>query len=252
MTRLAEMTSAEAAQAAQRGAVLVLPVGAVEQHGPALPLGTDTIRAEAVVDRLVDALDELVVVGPTVPVGVSPHHLAFPGTMTLRPATFAAVLTDYVDSLARHGWRRVLVVTGHGGNNATLGVVAQDVLRDHPEVELAWAPVTPLAPDALGAMDRAEVTGHCGEAETAQMLHLAPDLVRSDRLAAGTTVPGQLDPFARLSRGAAHPAVALPYDRLSASGVLGDPTSATAEDGRAVVDEVVRRLADFVREWSTT
>lgn len=247
--RLGHMTTGEAAAAAAAGTVVVLPVGAFEQHGPGLPLATDQIRAEAVADRVADALQDRVVVGPGLPVGVSPHHLAFAGTVSLPPALFAAVLREYVESLASHGWRRFLVVTGHGGNNAALGTLAQELLRDRPDVELAWTPVTALARTALDAMDVSDVHGHSGEAETAQMLHVAPELVRRDALAPGTTRSAQLDPLARLARSVTHPALALPYDRLSASGVLGDPTVATADEGRAIVDEVVGRLVDFVKSW---
>lgn len=252
MTRLAEMTTHEAAVAVERGTVLVLPAGAMEQHGEGMPLATDTIRAERIAERVAADLGDRVVIGPTIPVGVSPHHLAFAGTITLRPATFAAVVTEYVDSLASHGWRRFLVITGHGGNNATLGTVAQDLLRDRPDLEFAWTPVTSLAPTQVAATDPSEVHGHSGEAETAQMLHLAPDLVHTDRLSPGTTRLDELDDLAALARRSGQPTIALPYDRLSPSGVLGDPTTATADQGRAIVDEVVRRITTFVREWSHT
>ena len=242
VNRLAHMTTVEARAAADRDTIVVLPVGALEQHGPALPLGTDLIRAEALVERVAAELPDLVVVGPSVPVGVSPHHVAFAGTMTLRPTTFVLVLREYLDALAAHGWRRFLVVTGHGGNNAALGVLAQEVMHERPDLELAWAPVTALAPHAVGDMDRAEVTGHSGEAETAQMMHVAPDLVRTD----------QLDPLSRLARRTAPPTLAVPYDRLSSSGVLGDPRHATADQGRAILDEATRVVVDHLKEWADT
>ena len=249
--RLSHLTHAEAASAVERDTVLLLPVGALEQHGPAMPLGTDTLRAEAVVDAVAEALGDRVVVGPTVPVGVSPHHLAFAGTMSLRPSTFVTVLREYLESLAGHGWRRVLVVTGHGGNNAALGVLAQEVLRDLPEVELAWTPVTALASDHVASMGASEVHGHCGEAETSQMLHVASGLVRQDLLQAGTTVLAELDELSHLVRTRQYPTMALPYDRLSTNGVLGDPRRATADDGRAIIDLATQRIVDFVTEWPT-
>ncbi|MEU6135059.1 creatininase family protein [Nocardioides sp. NPDC047086] len=250
--RLAEMTTLEAARAAEDGTVVVIPVGAFEQHGAGLPLGTDQIRAEALADAVAEELPGRVVIGPGVPVGVSPHHQAFAGTVSLRPALFAALVREYVESLAAHGWRRFLVVTGHGGNNATLGTLAQDLLRDRPDLELAWTPVTALAKDSVAGMELSQISGHSGEAETAQMLHVAPHLVRLDQLNPGTTSPDQLDPFARLARSAGHPAVALPYDRLSPTGVLGDPRRATAEDGRAIFAEATDRLVAFIKEWLDT
>jgi creatinine amidohydrolase len=247
--RLGELTTDEAAAAVARGTVVLLPVGAFEQHGPGLPLATDQVRADAVCDLVGERLPERVVVGPPVPVGVSPHHLAFAGTMTLRPATFVAVVREYVESLAGHGWRRFLVVTGHGGNNAALGVLTQDLLRERPDLEVAWTPVTALASDVVAGLDVSEVHGHSGEAETAQMLHVAPHLVRTERLTPGTTRLDELDPLARLARRSGPPTLPLPYDRLSANGVLGDPRRATADDGRTLVETVVDRIVDFVTDW---
>ncbi|GHJ35683.1 creatininase [Streptomyces sp. TS71-3] len=247
--RLAEMTTQEAAAAVTSAPIVLLPAGAFEQHGPGLPLATDTIRAERVADLVAAGLAGRAVIGPILPVGVSPHHLAFAGTITLTTGTLATVVREYVAGLYRHGWRKVLVVTGHGGNNATLTTVAQDLLATHPDLQFAWTPLTALAADVVAGMRVSEVHGHSGEAETAQMLHLAPHLVHRDRLTAGTTSTSELTPLARLARRAGHPTLTVRYDQLSANGVLGDPGAATAEDGRAVVDAVVSRIVGFAEEW---
>lgn len=246
--RLGELTTDDAAASVARGDVVILPAGAFEQHGPAMPMATDLIRAEDMADRVAAALPGRVVIGPSLPVGVSPHHLGFAGTVTLRPATFLTVAREYVDSLAQHGWRRILVITGHAGNNATLGALAQDLLHDRPDIEFAWTAIASLAAPVTAKMDRAEVTGHCGESETAQMLHVAPHLVHADRLVPGTTALDQLDPLSRQARRTA-PSLARRYDQLSANGVLGDPTTATADQGRAIVDAVTTALVDYVQEW---
>jgi creatinine amidohydrolase len=241
------MTTLEAEHAASTGTVVILPAGAFEQHGPGMPLATDLIRAEHVVEQVAAQLAGRVVIGPAMPVGVSPHHLAFAGTVTLSTSTFAAVVREYVDSLYHHGWRKVLVVTGHGGNNATLTAVGQDLLTSHPDLQFAWTPLTPLARAVMPA-NLSEVHGHSGEAETAQMLHIAPELVHRDRLEKGTTSLDELDPVARLSR-RGHPSLPIRYDRLSPNGVLGDPTAATPELGQSIVDTVVAGIADFVTDW---
>lgn len=247
--RLGELTTVEAADAVIASPVVLIPAGAFEQHGPGMPLATDLLRADHVVDRVAAAVGDRVVIGPPVPVGVSPHHLAFAGTITLSTTTFAAVIREYVDSLYRHGWRKVLVVTGHGGNNATLTAVGQDLLTTHPELQFAWTPLTPLAATVVSGMDVSEVHGHGGEAETAQMLHIAPNLVHRDRLEPGTTALAELDPVARLSRRDGHPSLTIRYDRLSRTGILGDPRTATAAAGNSIVDMVVARIADYVTEW---
>ena len=247
--RLAEMTTVEAAAAVVESPVVLLPAGAFEQHGPGLPLATDLVRAEAVSDRVAARLDGRAVVGPSLPVGVSPHHLAFAGTVSLSTATFAAVLNDYLDGLYRHGWRKVLVITGHGGNDATLGTVAQDLLVTRPELQFAWSPLTALASDVVAAAEPSEVTGHSGEAETAQMLALAPGLVHTDRLVPGTTRSSELDPRGALVRRRGGPRLTAGYDRLSGNGVLGDPRRADPEHGEAIVEAIVARITDFVAAW---
>src|SRR5690606_16269315 len=238
---LADMTSEEARRAAEADTVVLIPAGAFEQHGPALPLGTDLVRAEGVVERVAARLDGRAVIGPALPVGVSPHHLAFPGTLSLSVDTFRAVLREYLAGLSAQGWRRILVVTGHGGNNAALTTVAQDLLAEEPGLQFAWTPLTPVAADAVARMPRGEVHGHSGEAETAQMLHLAPGLVRTERFAPGTTALSELDGLGRLARRPGHPSLQLRYDRLSPDGVLGDPSRASAGDGAAIVDTIVDR-----------
>ncbi|NGN67006.1 creatininase family protein [Streptomyces sp. A7024] len=243
------MTTVEAAAAVARSPLVILPAGAYEQHGPGMPLATDTLRAEAVAERVAAELGGRAVIGPSLPVGVSPHHLGFAGTVTLTTGTLAAVVRDYVGSLHRHGWRKFLVITGHGGNNATLTTVAQDLLADRPDVEFAWTPVTVLASEVVAEMGVSEVHGHSGEAETAQMLHLAPQLVHRERLVAGTTAHDQLDPLSKVARRGGHPTLTLPYDRLSPNGVLGDPRTATPEDGAAIVAAVVTRITAFAKEW---
>lgn len=247
--RLAEMTTVEAAAAVVDSPVVLLPAGAFEQHGPGLPLATDLVRAEAVTDRVAARLDGRAVVGPALPVGVSPHHLAFAGTVSLSTATFAAVVREYVDGLYRHGWRKILVVTGHGGNDATLAAVAQDLLVARPDLQFAWSPLTPLASDVVASAEPPEVSGHSGEAETAQMLALAPELVHTDRMAAGTTRLSELDALGELARRRGGPKLTLSYERLSGNGVLGDPRRADPEHGEAIVDAIVTRITEFVTAW---
>ncbi|WP_329093623.1 MULTISPECIES: creatininase family protein [unclassified Streptosporangium] len=243
------MTTLEAAEAVRASPLVIIPAGAFEQHGPGMPLTTDTVRAEHVAELVAAELAGSAVIGPSVPVGVSPHHLAFAGTVTLTTATLAAVVREYADSLYRHGWRKILVITGHGGNNATLTTVAQDLLTTHPDLQFAWTPLTSLAGDVVAGLGVSEIHGHSGEAETAQMLHLAPHLVHTERLAPGTTHAGELDPVHRLSLNGGHPTLTVRYDLLSSNGVLGDPRDATPEGGRAIVDAAVARIVTFVTTW---
>lgn len=248
---LGDMTSAETAAVDHDRAVALIPVGAFEQHGPAMPMATDQIRARGLCDVVVQRLAGTAYVGPELPVGISPHHTTFPGTVSLAPQTFIQVVTEFALELSRNGWRRVMVVTGHGGNNSALGVVAQRLLTEAPDLEFAWTPITGLAGEQIKEFGTAEVTGHCGEAETAQMLHLAGGLVRSQDLEPGTTRLDGMEPLPRLSR-QSRPALAVTWDRLSANGVLGDPTRATAEFGERIIDAAARVICEYITAWIDT
>lgn len=246
--RLGDMTSRDTEKIDKSRSVALVPVGAFEQHGPAMPMATDQIRAVALCDSVAKRMEGTAFVGPELPVGISIHHTTFPGTMSLAPETFIQVITEYATELHRNGWQRVLVVTGHGGNNSALGVVAQRLLQEAPSLEFAWTPITGLAADRIRAFGTAEVTGHCGEAETAQMLHIAPHLVRDELLQPGTTGLDEMDSLPRLSR-RARPSLSVTWDRLSANGVLGDPTRSTKELGADIIQTATETICDYVRTW---
>jgi creatinine amidohydrolase len=215
-----------------------------------MAMSTDTVRAEGVANLVAERLVGRAVIAPPVNYGVSPHHMAFAGTVTLSPATFQSVLRDVVASLCQHGWSQFLVITGHGGNNAALSVLAQEYLLQ-PHLTFAWTPITPLVSDLIAGMDVSQVHGHAGEAETAQMLYLAPELVRPDLLEPGATQFDELPPRARLSRQAQGPRLSVGFDTYHKRGVLGDPRRATAEDGRLLVETAADRIAAFADELLT-
>lgn len=250
----AELTSLEVELAKDRNSLLVLPVGACEQHGDGLPLGTDNIRAthvaHAVVDELADA-DRSRAGGafvlPSIDYGVSPHHRFLPGTINIGPQLFIDLVSSIVRQLADAGFDRLLVITGHGGNLAALGVIQQSLLATHPDFVFAYAPVSALATEATARLPRSEVSGHCGESETSQMLAIDESLVDSGHLNPGATRLDDLDPRARLSR-TKSPSTAVTFDRYADNGVLGDPRTATAAAGEDILGEVVDRLVAYCQE----
>lgn len=258
--RYGDLTSLEIERAKQENTLLILPVGATEQHGDGLPLSTDNIRAEHVAMRLVEDLaaeaadhkgDTGAAAGrayvlPTLGYGISPHHTELPGTISLDPRLFIDIVTSVAGQLAEAGFRRILVITGHGGNIAGLGVAAQVLLASHPDLVFAHSPVSALATEASAALSRTEVSGHCGESETAQMLAIDPALVDSPHLSPGATSLDELSPRARLSR-TKTPASAVTFDRYAENGVLGDPRTATAEDGQRILDEIHAKLLAYSR-----
>lgn len=120
---LARMTSPEAAEALAGADVALIPVGATEQHGPNMTLETDTAVAYQLALRIAAALHPRAVVSPPLPYGVSYHHMSFPGTKTLSPETFQAVVLEVVESLRQHGVERFFVMDGHAGNQGALDVL---------------------------------------------------------------------------------------------------------------------------------
>ena len=248
--KLAEMTTDQARDAVRPAPLVIIPVGAQEQHGGGMAMSTDTVRAVGLAELVAARLDGRAVIAPPLNYGVSPHHMAFAGTVTLSPATFQSVLRDVVASLQQHGWSQFLVITGHGGNNAALSVLAQEYLLQ-PDLTFAWTPITPVVSDLIAGMDVSQVHGHAGEAETAQMLYLAPELVQADLLESGATLLDELPPKARLSRQAQGPRLSVGFDAYHKRGVLGDPRRATAEDGRLLVETAADRIAAFADELLT-
>ena len=224
---LADMTWPEAD--ARRDAILAVPLGATEQHGPHLPLSTDTVVAEALVRSLAARRPD-VVIAPTLPYGSSGEHAAFPGTLSLGGAALTTVVVELVRS-ADH-FAGTVLVSGHGGNAEALAGAVR-LLRGEGRRAVAWWPrpaVLPGDPDA-----------HAGRTETSLVLALAPAAVRTAAAAAGERRPVR-DVAAELRSGG----VAL----VSPNGVLGDPAGASDDEGRRVLAALVADLAATVAaEW---
>jgi creatinine amidohydrolase len=240
---LAEMTSPQVRAEVARGrSTVVVPFGAVEQHGPHLPLDTDAILAERLGPLLAERLDAFC--APTMRIGCSQHHLAFAGTLSFRSQTLEMIVHDVVDSLARHGFRRVVLLATHGGNEPPLQEAGAASRRDGVSVVV---PGLRVAVEALLEVARArgvppgEAGGHAGELETSLMLALAPDLVRR----AAITEPGYTGP---LDDAAAAVLFQDGVVALAPNGVLGDPRSASSDAGRAYVsaflDAIERQIDD--------
>lgn len=243
MPELARLTSTEAEEAIRAARVAIVPVGSLEQHGPHLTLDTDMAVAQALAERLQSDLGEQAVLCPPVTYGLSEHHMGFPGTMTLTPATFLAVFEDIVDSLAIRGLRRVLVINGHGGNIDALRLVSRSARRDHGSLvaSIMWAT---LANSEIADRARSPQYGHACEIETSVVMDLAPDRVRHDRIES----PGgrrSADPLTDPPRGLVDQAVWM--EEWSDDGALGDPSLASAEIGKELVEIIHERAVSFAR-----
>ncbi|MGY1724874.1 mycofactocin biosynthesis peptidyl-dipeptidase MftE [Blastococcus sp. SYSU DS0533] len=205
--------------------LLVVPLGAVEQHGPHLPLTTDTAVATAVADGAVDRLPGALL-APALAYGASGEHEDFPGTISLGTEALTGLLVEYGRSACR--WAgRVLIVNGHGGNLDALRAAVPRVRAEGRDV--AWFPCGFRGGDA-----------HAGRTETSLMLHVEPDQVRRDRAVTGETTPiGALLPRLRAEGVRA----------VSPTGVLGDPAGAGAGEGARLLDGLVDRITAAVATW---
>ena len=205
--------------------LLVVPLGSVEQHGHHLPLGTDTAVACAAAEAAVESLDG-VLLAPSLAYGASGEHEGFPGTISIGTEALTGLLAEYGRSACR--WAgRVLIVNGHGGNLDALRS-AVPLLRSEGR-DVAWFPCGIAGGDA-----------HAGRTETSLMLHVEPEWVVEDRAVPGVTTPiGALLPRLR----------AYGVRGVSPTGVLGNPTGASAAEGAALLAGLVDRLVTAARTW---
>ncbi|MEZ3142889.1 creatininase family protein [Halobaculum sp. MBLA0143] len=219
--------------------IALVPVGSTEQHGPHAPLGTDATAAAAVAEAADDRLDETdptAVVAPPVHVGVSEEHRAFDGTLWVSPETFRAYVRETVESLASHGVSRTVLVNGHGGNVEALAETARRLSRSETgpyTVAFTWF-------EAVG--EHASDMGHAGPLETALLRHVAPGLVREDRVE--TAAADAADGWGEWVRG-----VNLAHDshEFTDNGVVGDPREGDADRGGELLSTASEALVDVVR-----
>ena len=217
----------------------VVCLAAVEQHGPHLPEGTDAWLGQELAGRLARALGDALV-APVIRPGCSEHHLGFAGTITVPVEVLVALLDAYVDSLSRHGFERFLVFTSHGGN---LSALTNWPGRSRPQVSVLDdpRPVVGAIRQALSGFGAAGPAGrHADLGETAAMLATRPELIRMERVTAG--FQGEVGLGELLANGAR---------ALSPSGTFGDPTSATAEMGAAVLAAWTQCLLDSLHRGAS-
>ena len=201
--------------------ILVVPIGSCEQHGPHLPVGTDSIVAEALCDAIATA-NVRVVIGPTLTVTSSGEHAGFPGTLSVGSPVTSSMVVELVRSA---DWASsVVLVNGHGGNVAAVQDAVETLRAEARNVTEWWPRV-------------ADGDAHAGNVETSIMLHLAEHLVNMELAEVGNTRPlGEIAGALR-SNG---------LRAVSPNGVLGDPRTATARAGSALMDQLVQQLTDHI------
>jgi creatinine amidohydrolase len=249
--RWEELTSPEVDALDRDRTVVVLPIGSVEQHGRHMPLGTDSYLAHGVSLGAAGLTSNATAVLPPPWYGFSRHHMRFPGSVTLSAETLMHLVEDIVASIVGHGFRKVLVVNGHGGNMGVIDVLASTLGAKHyGAARVACLTYFQLASDAIQKLRRSKPggTGHACEFETSLMLHLHPDLVHLDRAVVHYPDPGSAYLSTDLS-GGSRVRTYLDFKDLSPSGTLGDPSLATPEQGAAFFAACTEELAAFIDEF---
>lgn len=228
-----------------RNAVCLLPTGSLEQHGPHLPLFTDSLLSTSVAQRAESRCSEESLLFPGIWLGCSAHHLAMPGTLTASAETYMRVLYEVIESASSHGFRKYLIVNGHGGNTEPNGLALRELKRRYPNHMLAHCGYFSLIPQTvLDENLKGPIKGirHACEAETSMMMYLHPDLVRLERLRDDGLV---MEPPA--GEGVTF---IQPFDEITEEGSFGYATLATPETGAALIEAAVQGIADAVRHMA--
>ncbi len=221
---------------------VIFACGAVEQHGPHLPLFVDAEHGSILAHKIASQLGNTLV-APTIRIGCSDHHMAFSGSLSLRKTTFEAIVSDYVNSMAHHGFKRVMIMPSHGGNFGPLQEMLPRLRAIAPTIRVdAFTDVVAFInvwkkemAELYDLGDR--VGGHADIAETAIMMYLHPDLVRNDLAEKGYMPKLTEEENARIFREGFH--------TVTPNGIMGDARGATAEMGEKLIHMMVNTAIAF-------
>jgi creatinine amidohydrolase len=215
----------------------LVPVGSTEQHGPHAPLGTDHLTARAVAASGAESYEatngRAVVVAPAIPVGIAEEHRQFSGTLWVSPDTFRSYVREVVSSLAAHGWNKIVLVNGHGGNTGALREVSGTITRHDASyaVPFTWFE----AAASMGEM------GHGGPLETAVLRAIEPDLVREERIEEARDGASE-----RWGEWVSGTNLAFDAAEFTTNGVVGDPDAGDAERGEELLERATAALVTLL------
>jgi creatinine amidohydrolase/Fe(II)-dependent formamide hydrolase-like protein len=220
---------------------VVVMSGSIEQHGPHLPIATDTLLGYSLAEMVAQKMGKTLV-APVIRPGLSEHHMAFKGSLTLTRSTFMAVVREVVDCLVRHGFKKVVILSSHGGNFGALTELVKQLAAEFPQIEILSSPemgaefeqTTEVG--AKDGIDKASMGVHAGEEETSMLLAYAEDQVRKDRLAlgyVGTMSDKEHDEM--ITHG---------LHTITKNGVLGDARLADKERGKKYTDLITTNIVN--------
>jgi creatinine amidohydrolase len=239
--KIEEMNWVDIKEAIENGYTsIIIAVGAIEQHGPHLPIITDTLIGDVLANKIALKLGKTLQ-GPTINIGCSKHHLAFTGTISIRSETMKAIIADYVESLSYHGFRNIIFLPSHGGNFSTVAEIIAELQGKYSEINIIgytdlYGFIEILHKFSASSGVTAEEAGaHAGENETSLVLAMREELVKKDRY-----VPGFVDQFGKKEG-------ELVYSKgmkaITENGIIGDPSKASAKSGLSYITEMVEYLS---------
>lgn len=245
----------EVKEAAVLDKFIVMPAGMIEDHGPHLPLDTDLVIACAICERTVEKMKGEALVAPALTHGYSPHHMDFPGPITITWETFIKHTVDVLTSFIHHGFRYILIVNGHGSNTPNLDLAARQaiVYNDRARVAVvSWWQLSSVS-QLFSNIRESDVTSHACEAETSMYLAIAPELVEMDKAPKDLTLPWSDHFWTDLIGNPLRPhknrvAMTEYWSQMTQTGVVGDATVATAEKGRRLLEAASEELCEVMRE----
>jgi creatinine amidohydrolase len=242
-------------EAAQQNRVVVIPIACVEDHGPHLPLDVDIVIVTDICHRAARLIPEKTLVFPTQHNGYDPHHMDFPGTITIKWNTLVEYMLDITRSLAHHGFRRMVILNAHGSNTPLVEVMARLTMIEHPHVlatGFSWWQI-PKVREEIPKFRESEYPGgmaHACELETSVYLAIDPQYVEMDKAVKDIHAPKSRFFQHDLAAGGAGPSLGMMewWSTLSETGVMGDATKATKEKGERVLQAAGEGLRDIICE----
>lgn len=251
--RYEKLTWPEINDAVEANKVCIIPCGAVEQHGPHLPLDVDLICPGGIAHGAGRALTEKILVLPTVQYGYTAHVMDFPGTINTHYETFIKSVLDITKSLTYHGFKKIILLNGHGSNMPNLDLVARrtNLETDGECVLIGWWKLLSVDPEFMPSWRESKFPGgcaHAGELETSLYLYLAEEDVRKDKIRDGKIkINEDNNPFMYIDLYGFGPAELTSWtSSYSETGVLGEAEKGTKEKGERVYVEAVKQLCAFV------
>jgi len=235
--------------------IMILPLGSFEQHGPHLPLTTDTDIVTAIARRVEAARPKQVLLLPTLWTGHSTHHLFFPGTLSVSQMNYIHLIVDLASSIIRMGGRKLFLLNGHGGNDVPVRAALRELktqFSEIPGLHAVYAPYWSLGAQTIRQHRESELGGvsHACEMETSIMLHLRPQEVRMEN--AKRDGPTHPSPYRKADMQHVKPVYFVnEFNEISTTGVVGHPELASAEKGRQFVEGIVREVTTFVDDFIT-